>query len=57
VLVVVVGAIIITVIKTVVSSYVDRWYTLLGLTFIIVVSLMPRGLVPGIAMWLKGKRA
>jgi len=53
----VVGAIIITVIKTVVSSYVDRWYTLLGLTFIIVVSLMPRGLVPGIAMWLKGKRA
>jgi branched-chain amino acid transport system permease protein len=51
------GAIIITVIKTVVSSYVDRWYTLLGLTFIIVVSVMPRGLVPGVAMWLKGRRA
>ncbi len=53
----VVGAIIITVIKTVVSSYVDRWYSLLGLTFIVVVSVMPRGLVPGIASWLRGKRA
>jgi branched-chain amino acid transport system permease protein len=53
----VVGAIIITVIKTVVSSYVDRWYSLLGLTFIVVVTVMPRGLVPGIAMWLKGRRA
>jgi branched-chain amino acid transport system permease protein len=41
------GAVIITVIKTVVSSYVDRWYSLLGLTFIVVVSLMPRGLIPG----------
>lgn len=53
----VVGAIVITVIKTVVSSYVDRWYSLLGLTFIVVVSVMPRGLVPGLAMWLKGRRA
>ncbi len=44
----VVGAVIITAIKTVVSSYVDRWYSLLGLTFIVVVSLMPRGLVPGV---------
>ncbi len=53
----VVGAIIITAIKTIVSSYVDRWYTLLGLTFIIVVSVMPRGLVPGVGAWLRGKRA
>jgi branched-chain amino acid transport system permease protein len=51
------GAIIITAIKTVVSSYVDRWYSLLGLTFIVVVSVMPRGLVPGIGAWLRGKRA
>ena len=51
------GAIVITVIKTVVSSYVDRWYTLLGLTFIIVVSVMPKGLVPGIRSWMQGRRA
>ena len=52
----VVGAIIITVIKTVVSSYVDRWYSLLGLTFIIVVSVMPRGLVPGVKAWFAPKQ-
>ncbi len=51
------GAIIITIIKTVVSSYVDRWYSLLGLTFILVVSVMPRGLIPGLANWMRGKRA
>lgn len=44
----IVGAVIITLIKTVVSAYVDRWYSLLGLTFIIVVSLMPNGIVPGL---------
>ncbi len=52
----VVGAIIITVIKTVVSSYVDRWYSLLGLTFIIVVSVMPQGIVPGVRGLLRGAR-
>jgi branched-chain amino acid transport system permease protein len=51
------GAIIITVIKTVVSSYVDRWYSLLGLTFILVVSVMPRGLIPGLVSWVRGRRA
>ena len=44
----VLGALVITVIKTVVSSYVDRWYSLLGLNFIVVVTLMPHGLVPGL---------
>jgi branched-chain amino acid transport system permease protein len=52
----VVGAVVITVIKTVVSSYVDRWYSLLGLTFIVVVSVMPRGLVPGLRGWIGGMR-
>jgi branched-chain amino acid transport system permease protein len=31
----------------VVSSYVDRWYSLLGAIFIIVVLFMPQGVVPG----------
>jgi branched-chain amino acid transport system permease protein len=41
------GAAVITIVKTVVSSYVDRWSSLLGLIFIVSVMLMPRGLVPG----------
>ena len=41
------GAAVITVVKTVVSSYVDRWSSLLGLIFIVTVMFMPRGLVPG----------
>ena len=44
----VVGAAVITVVKTVISSYVDRWSTLLGLVFIVTVMFMPRGLVPGV---------
>ena len=53
----VVGALIVTAMKTIVSSYVDRWYSLLGLTFIVVVTLMPRGLVPGLLQWARGRRA
>ena len=41
------GAAVITVVKTVISSYVDRWSSLLGLVFIVTVMFMPRGLVPG----------
>lgn len=43
------GAVIITVVKMVVSSYVERWYTLLGSIFVLVVLFMPDGLVPGFA--------
>ncbi len=42
------GAAIIVLVKTVVSSYVDRWASLLGLIFIVVVMLLPQGLVPGL---------
>ncbi len=41
------GAAIITLVKTVASSYVDRWSSLLGFVFILVVMFMPQGLVPG----------
>ena len=51
------GAIIITIIKTVVSSYVDRWNSLLGLTFIVVVSFMPQGLIPGLRRLFSGRSA
>jgi branched-chain amino acid transport system permease protein len=43
----IVGAIIITLVKNLVSSYVERWNTLLGLIFVIVIMFMPDGLVPG----------
>jgi branched-chain amino acid transport system permease protein len=43
----IVGALIITVVKNVASSYVDRWNSLLGLIFVVVVLFMPQGLVPG----------
>jgi branched-chain amino acid transport system permease protein len=42
-----VGAVIITLIKNVVSTYVDRWNSLLGAIFVVVVMFMPLGLVPG----------
>ena len=43
----IVGAAIITLVKNVVSTYVDRWNTLLGAIFVIVIMFMPFGIVPG----------
>jgi branched-chain amino acid transport system permease protein len=43
----VVGAAIITLVKNVVSTYVERWNTLLGVIFVVVIVFMPYGLVPG----------
>jgi branched-chain amino acid transport system permease protein len=50
----IVGAVIITLVKNVVSTYVERWNTLLGAIFIAVIIFMPFGLVPGCrALWLR----
>jgi len=50
----IVGAIIITLVKNVVSTYVDRWNTLLGAIFVIVIMFMPFGVVPGVRqLWLR----
>ncbi|MEW6450403.1 MAG: branched-chain amino acid ABC transporter permease [Pseudomonadota bacterium] len=43
----IVGAAIITLIKNVVSTYVERWNTLLGVIFVVIIMFMPYGLVPG----------
>jgi len=43
----IIGAAIITIVKNVVSTYIERWNILLGLIFVIVILFMPRGLVPG----------
>src|SRR5258708_21937782 len=55
----IVGAIVITLVKNLVSSYVERWNTLLGAIFVITVVFMPDGLVPGCArLWrrLRGQK-
>jgi len=53
----IVGAIIITLVKNLVSSYVDRWNTLLGAIFVIVILFMPFGLVPGVKqLWARWTR-
>jgi branched-chain amino acid transport system permease protein len=50
----IVGAAIITLVKNVVSTYVERWNTLLGAIFIAVIIFMPLGIVPGCrALWLR----
>jgi branched-chain amino acid transport system permease protein len=48
----IVGAAIITLVKNVLSTYVERWNTLLGVIFVVVIMFMPYGLVPGCAqLW------
>ena len=41
------GAAIVVVIKNVASAYIERWNLALGVIFILIVSFMPEGLVPG----------
>ena len=38
----------VVVLKMIVSAYIVRWVTLLGITFIVIVMFLPEGLVPGI---------
>src|SRR4051812_11577087 len=53
----IVGAVIITLVKNVVSSYVDRWNSLLGAIFVIVILFMPFGIVPGVGqLWARWRR-
>jgi branched-chain amino acid transport system permease protein len=43
----VVGAILVVVVKSVVSGFIERWNMLLGFIFVAIVIFMPEGLVPG----------
>jgi branched-chain amino acid transport system permease protein len=53
----IIGAVIITLVKNVVSSYVDRWNTLLGAIFVIVILFMPYGIVPGLRqLWARWQK-
>lgn len=54
----VVGAAIVVVMKNVVSAYVERWNMVLGIIFVVIISFMPEGLVPGTArLWHMASRA
>jgi branched-chain amino acid transport system permease protein len=60
----IVGAGIVVIMKNVVSAYIERWNLVLGVIFILIISFMPEGLVPGsVRLWrlarqaLSGKRA
>jgi branched-chain amino acid transport system permease protein len=53
----IIGAAIITLVKNVVSTYVERWNTLLGMIFVVVIMFMPYGLVPGCRqLWQRVRR-
>ena len=52
------GAAIVVVMKNVASAYIERWNLLLGVIFILIISFMPEGLVPGsVRLWRTGWQA
>jgi branched-chain amino acid transport system permease protein len=51
------GAAIVVIMKNVVSGYIERWNLVLGIIFILIISFMPEGLVPGSArLWRSGRQ-
>jgi branched-chain amino acid transport system permease protein len=54
----IVGAAIVVAMKNVVSAYIERWNLVLGVIFILIISFMPEGLVPGsVRLWRVGWQA
>ena len=50
----IIGAVIITLVKNVVSTYFERWNSLLGAIFVVVIMFMPFGIVPGVRqLWMR----
>jgi branched-chain amino acid transport system permease protein len=47
------GAAIVVIMKNVVSAYVERWNLVLGVIFVVIISFMPDGLVPGSARLMR----
>ena len=41
------GAVIVVIMKNVVSAYIVRWNLVLGVIFVLIITFMPEGLVPG----------
>jgi branched-chain amino acid transport system permease protein len=54
----IVGAAIVVIMKNVVSAYIERWNLVLGVIFILIISFMPEGLVPGsVRLWRTASRS
>jgi branched-chain amino acid transport system permease protein len=54
----IVGAAIVVIMKNVVSAYIERWNLVLGVIFILIISFMPEGLVPGsVRLWRTATQA
>jgi branched-chain amino acid transport system permease protein len=52
------GAAIVVIMKNVVSAYIERWNLVLGVIFVVIITFMPEGLVPGsvrLMRWAWGK--
>jgi branched-chain amino acid transport system permease protein len=48
----IVGAALVVIMKNVVSAYVERWNMALGIIFVVIITFMPEGLVPGsVRLW------
>jgi branched-chain amino acid transport system permease protein len=53
----IVGAAIVVIMKNVVSAYIVRWNLVLGVVFVVIITFMPEGLVPGsVRLWRWGWR-
>jgi branched-chain amino acid transport system permease protein len=51
----IVGAAMVVIMKNVASAYIERWNLVLGIIFILIISFMPEGLVPGsVRLWRAG---
>jgi branched-chain amino acid transport system permease protein len=51
------GAALVVIMKYVVSAYVVRWNLVLGVIFVVIISFMPEGLVPGsVRLWRFARR-
>ena len=48
------GAAIVVIMKNVVSAYIVRWNLVLGVIFVIIITFMPEGLVPGLVRRWRG---
>ena len=52
------GAVIVVIMKNVASAYVERWNMVLGAIFVLIITFMPEGLVPGsVRLWKMGRQA
>ena len=52
------GAVIVVVMKNVVSAYIVRWNMVLGIIFVLIITFMPEGLLPGtVRLWKASRQA